>query len=153
MNMESQTTIAAQLVGVLITAVLFWITWLKDGRTRKWAAEDRERVEKELHARLEREAEERVRAASVIKNELAQNTKLTKDAHADLAERVEKNTKISEEAFKEANGVNTKLANLHEATLMAVAAGDVAGHTRAKTVRILEGLESLKDNESKPDNP
>ena len=108
--MDSTTAILATLTSLAVTVVGFVITWLKDGRARKWIKEDREqaarerelairetaRVEHELKSRLESEAKERVLA------------------HADIKKDILENTQVNTAALNAANGTNEKLLRMAE---------------------------------------
>jgi hypothetical protein len=125
------TTILAQLVGALITALFFYITWLKDGRARKWAEEDRRRVAQELDERLAHEAEERLRAARDVEDKLNKTIQATRDAERILSNKVDENTQLSRDAFKEANGHNQKIAS---AVQLAAAVPELAARAAVAAV-------------------
>jgi hypothetical protein len=134
----------ATIFTIVTTVVLFLITWAKDGRQRKWALEDRAEAErkriqdkkeaeearaivaKELHDRLEFESRARIEEAQKVKKKLD-------EAHDDLAKRVDDNTRVSIDAFAEANGHNRKLVSLTEtvAQVPAVAAAAAAVAVKA----------------------
>jgi len=115
------TTIAI-LVGsgsLLSTIVGFVITWLKDGRQRRWeiedrrlAAEARAQLAVNLEERLKEESEERLTVARGIKQELFKNTMITKRAHADIAQKIDKGAEFAKEAITVANGHNQKIEDL-----------------------------------------
>ncbi len=125
--------------GIVFTVVMFLITWLKDGRARRWAEEDRRRIAAEQKA-------EQVQTAVEL-------SKVTLTAHKDIAARVDANTQLSKEAFKEANGHNQKILNLTQtvaAVPVAAAAAAVIAVAQATTPTTLI-VEAAKN--PNPDSP
>jgi hypothetical protein len=141
--------LVAAIVSIVTTIVFFLITWLKDGRARRWQLEDLERkrqedkaeaekaratVARDLHDRLEAEALERLMEARKVQVKID-------EAHKDLVARVDENTKVSLDAFAEANGHNRKLVSLTE-SVAAVPA--VAAAAAAVAVKAIEQAKTQK---------
>ncbi len=84
----------------LVTMIAGWL-WKAhiDGRDRRWAKEDRERL-----------AAEQLKAAGITHAKLDENNALAQVTNNKLDE----NTQISTEAFHEANTVNNKIQKLGE---------------------------------------
>ncbi len=83
-------TAIGQLIIFLTTIAGFIFTLYRENRNRRWDREDREQKAVQLAAKVEA-------------------------AHTAISDKIDENTMISREAFKEANDVNRKIATLTEA--------------------------------------
>lgn len=106
-----------QLVLLVTTILGFLITGWRENRNRKWAAEDRRLATAEIVAEAKAEAE-----VTRIKNEIIADNLRT----AALVDAAKVHAKLDEAqtaahvAYKEANDVNVKIANLNERLLKQV---------------------------------
>jgi hypothetical protein len=96
MDTATQTTLG-QVALALITLAGFGLQMWKESRNRKWDLEDRERARKELEMKVT-EAQQ----TAVVANEA-------------VIQKIDENTEISRNAFKEANNTNQKLLELAHA--------------------------------------
>jgi hypothetical protein len=87
-----------QLVIFLTTVAGFLHNSYRESRKRRWDLEDRRLARAEADRKIE-----------IAARDLAMTTRA---AHADLGKKIDENTQISHDAFKQANAVNEKIAML-----------------------------------------
>lgn len=113
----------ASVTGLVVTLVGIWNTNHKEERARRWALEDIDRLARETRQAKEDLEKKAEHAASETKAHITLGTQdlreLIEEVKKAGAEREKKisglihdNTKISEQAFNEANSVNQKLERL-----------------------------------------
>jgi hypothetical protein len=108
-------TDVGQIVLLLTTVAGFAAQFIREGRDRRWREEDRKRQEQER----KRETEDRIRVSADLQRQVQIDTDRAVQGDAELLKRhtqtqqnLAENTEISRQAFREANSVNQKIADL-----------------------------------------
>lgn len=116
----TQITIIAGAVtsflGLLGTVAIMVNTNFREGRIRRWALEDKVELEATTRHTLQDTAQslslqfEEVR--EMVKEEVQKLAEKGEERGATIVKKIDENTEVSREAFKEANNVNEKLRDL-----------------------------------------
>lgn len=106
MNPEHQTT-ALEAVGAITPLILLVLRWIDRHREKKWKREDVEHKQ-----RMELATMGAARAAATAVNAVESSKVERSRQMGEIRSLIATNTEVSEAAFREANGVNAKIASL-----------------------------------------
>lgn len=95
---ETLTTVLGQALILITTISGFAYTLYRESRQRRWDLEDRARARKDLAATLVGHEKAQIERAAAVKDV--------------ILDKIDENTQISREAFKEANDVNRKIEQI-----------------------------------------
>jgi len=117
--MESDPSTAIAVITMIMTIFTAVFSAWREKRNRKWDAEDRVRREQEIA--------EQTRKLITHTDELAKG----------INQNVDKNTEVSREAFKTANGFNEKILSLKQEILDARKSGIISRERQAELAELL----------------
>lgn len=101
-----------QLIGFLTLIVGGLLQYFNAQRQHQWDVEDRAMTARELATKVQMEADKIAHKVEVQANVANAAATIANTARTELAAALKENTDVSTQAFKEANHINNKLAQL-----------------------------------------